>query len=99
MTEFYQGDQIAYIPNHCMGSDDVEYGFVTGKAGIEGSYFCRYWRKGEPGELRTVANSESTRSENLVHFEMVKQEVIEVLLYELGYRREDDENQNTNQGI
>ncbi len=37
MTEFKIGDQIAYIPDHCMSPGDVEYGFVTGKSGVRGS--------------------------------------------------------------
>ena len=87
--EFKQGDQIAYIPDHCMGPGDVEYGFVTGEAGKQGSYFCRYWRKGEAGQLRTTSCSESTPAENLVHFESVSQEEIEKYLIDLGYKKED----------
>lgn len=90
MTEFKMGDQIAYIPDHAneINHDDVEYGFVTGKSRVEGSYFCRYWIKGEPGRLRTTANSESTRSENLLHFETIPQEGIEKYLIDLGYNKE-----------
>lgn len=66
--------QIAYIPAHANGDiahPDVEFGFVTSLR--KDAAFCRYWRKGHPGELRTLANSELTPIENLVEFESVTQ--------------------------
>lgn len=57
------GDQIAYIPNHVpsntMDHPDIEFGFITSIYGTN-RIFCRYWCKGELGQLRTVANSECT---------------------------------------
>ena len=81
-----QGTQIAYIPLHAGGDlnhPDVEFGFVTSERA--GSHFCRYWRRRSPGELRTLANSESTPSERLVVYESVSQECVEKWLAELGY--------------
>jgi len=72
----YEGMQIAYVPRHAQvkGNDgcfqwdsthpDVEYGFVTSWRGD--TVFCRYWRKGQPGVLRTTANSEGTPVDCLV---------------------------------
>ena len=82
MTEFKRGDQIAYIPNHAAGNirhPDVEFGFVTSRNG-SGDYFCRYWRKGRPGVLRTTANSECTPARNLERHSTVAQEVVNGLL-------------------
>lgn len=81
MTEmtYKPGTQIAYIPDHAEGDilhDDVEFGFVTSQAGKR-SVFCRYWIKGLPGVLRTVANSEATPIENLVECISVNQYVVE----------------------
>ncbi len=76
---FKAGDQIAYIPDHAEGDilhDDVEFGFVTSQAGKR-SVFCRYWIKGLPGVLRTVANSEATPIENLVEHKSVHQWIVE----------------------
>ncbi len=63
------GTQIAYIPVHAHGGlahPDVEFGFVTSKKGDV--HFCRYWRKGDPGVLRTVANSEATPTAMLIKY-------------------------------
>lgn len=79
-----QGTQIAYIPNHAEGNithPDVEFGFVSSERA--GAHFCRYWRKGHPGELRTLANSELTPTENLIEHESVSQECVEQWLAEL----------------
>ena len=77
------GTQIAYIPTHAGGDinhPDVEFGFVTSK-GYDESYFCRYWRKGHLGELRTLANSESTTAYLLVEHESVSQEVVDEWIF------------------
>ena len=60
------GTQIIYVPDHADGIDhpDCEEGFVTSMT--ERGAFCRYWSKNDPGHLRTMANSEMTRFENLV---------------------------------
>jgi hypothetical protein len=73
-----QGTQIAYIPTHANGDikhPDVEFGFVM--AENEDTHFCRYWRKGNLGELRTRANSEATPNENLVEHQSVRQTVVD----------------------
>lgn len=80
------GTQIAYIPNHAEGDKqhpDIEFGFVISEHGD--AHFCRYWHKGEPGELRTVANSELTPTKNLVKLMTVPQETVEFWLKDLGY--------------
>ena len=79
---FQRGDQIAYIPWHAGGDiahPDVEFGFVMGPAGLD-SYFCRYWRRGEPGVLRTVANSESTPADMLAPHYSVPQVQVDGLV-------------------
>jgi hypothetical protein len=63
-------DQVAYIPTHAGGSmshPDVEYGFVTSKRRLDGSYVVRYWSKRYPQELRTKSNGEITDEGSLVH--------------------------------
>jgi hypothetical protein len=83
--DFKSGTQIAYIPNHANGDinhEDVEYGFVTGSKAF---VFCRYWRKNEPGILRTTSCSEATPIENLVEFKSVKQSIVDQLMIALGY--------------
>ena len=77
-----RGDQIAYIPAHAELDDhqDVEFGFVTSVRSQGGIAFCRYWRKGQPGELRTVANSESTPLDRLEACPSVPQSTVDRLL-------------------
>jgi len=74
------GTQIAYIPLHAEGDinhPDVEFGFVVSERGD--AHFCRYWRRGHLGELRTVANSELTPTNNLVEYKSVSQDVVDNL--------------------
>ena len=74
-----RGTQIAYIPDHAEDDityPDVEFGFamnVPGHVGVA----CRYWRKGHPGELRMVANSEMTPLENITEYESVPQRIVD----------------------
>ena len=78
------GTQIAYIPLHAendINHPDVEFGFVVSERGD--AHFCRYWRRGHPGELRTVANSELTPTNNLVEYKSVSQDVVDNLV--LGF--------------
>ena len=56
----------------------VEFGFVTSERGD--NHFCRYWRKGQPGILRTVANSECTPSIMLLEHKSVPQERVSAIL-------------------
>lgn len=77
---FSIGDQIAYIPNHADGDirhPDVELGFITSIiAASKTTYFCRFWNKGEPGILRTTANSEPCDSETIVKHPSVSQKIV-----------------------
>lgn len=88
---FQRGEQIAYVPTHARvyfedaKTDDdwlwsvahpaAEFGFVTSQRGD--TVFCRYWRKGHPGDLRTVANSEGTPADCLVKHRSVRPAVVE----------------------
>ena len=68
------GTQIAYVPMHAEGNlshHDVEFGFVTSKSGD--AHFCRYWRKNDLSQLRTLANSERTPNNCLVRYNSVMQ--------------------------
>lgn len=78
---FKPGQQIAYIPSHAnenINHPDVEFGFVTS---VNDSYvFCRFFRNRGSNELRTMANSEACRPEDLIPFEHHKQGEINILL-------------------
>lgn len=79
------GTQIAYIPLHANGDlthPDVEFGFVTSEKGEV--HFCRYWRKGDPGVLRTVANSEATPTAMLIEYVTVGDYLVERHLAEIA---------------
>ena len=88
-----KGTQIAYIPNHANGDinhEDVEFGFVakvvqTGYSENDITYFCRFWRKGSPGTLRTVSNSERCYEWQLSEHQSVDQIVVDNALQLLGY--------------
>jgi len=76
-----RGAQIAYIPMHAEGDREhphVEYGFVTSVR--EGLAFCRYWRKGCIGELRTVAGSECTYLVDIVRHVSISQQRVDATL-------------------
>ena len=78
---FERGDQIAYIPHHVSGDvehPDVELGFVTSVDGDR--VWCRFWRKGEIGKLRTIANSELVMQSDLVHYQSVSRDQVESAL-------------------
>lgn len=75
------GTQIIYVPdqaNNSLDHPDCEEGFVT--SAKEYGAFCRYWSKHYPGHLRTTANSEMTRFENLVIMDTHPQEEVNLLL-------------------
>lgn len=75
------GTQIAYIPMHANGNinhRDVEFGFVTSVR--KDTAFCRYWRKGEPGKLRTLANSEGTPLDMVVPHQSVSRFIVDKML-------------------
>ena len=81
------GTQIAYIPIHAHGKidhPDVEFGFVTSASDTGEYHFCRFWRRGELGSLRTLGNSELTPNDRLIAHESVPQAVVVKLLGEIG---------------
>lgn len=77
---FKPGDQIVYIPDHADDPDhpDSEKGFVTSVT--DKCVFCRYWNKYNPGQLRTIANSEATPAQNLIKMNTQPQGYINQLL-------------------
>jgi len=79
-----RGTQIAYVPMHADGDldhPDVEFGFITSVR--DDAAFCRYWRKGQAGQLRTVANSELTPLDMLVECKSIGPSVVDQILKEL----------------
>lgn len=88
MIIFDRGVQIMYIPTHVAdtaGADitlspENETGFIE-RMGLSGKVaLCRYWRRGQPGELRTTANGEWTPLANLyLHQSVSEERVAEVL--------------------
>jgi len=86
MTEiFKRGEQIAYIPLHArqrpQDHPDVEYGFVMSQK--DETVWCRFWRKGHPGELRTRANSEAVDAHSLVRTHSVPDDLVQEILKEI----------------
>ena len=65
-----------------MAHKDIERGFVTSGPKGDGSYFCRYWRKAQLGDLRTKSNSECTPGDRLITDVFVTKEVVERALEE-----------------
>lgn len=74
-----KGDQIVYMPDHADGPNhpDAEFGFIMSLTPDGKGAFCRYWRKGNLGKLRTIANSERTDWRNLSNYQSVPQFVVE----------------------
>jgi len=82
---YEKGDQIVYIPTHAdfnLNHEDCEFGFVW-KDKQTDAVFCRYWRKGKPGELRTKANSELTPRNLLFSFKSVSDHIITETIQEI----------------
>jgi len=78
------GTQIVYVPNHALGDinhEAAEKGFVT--ATKEDGAFCRFWSKDRPKELRTTANSEFCKYENLVVLRTHNPQLIEQTLIQI----------------
>ncbi len=77
------GDQILYDPGHESGR---ECGFITGVKSTGETIFCRFWSRHNLGFLRTLANSEGCRKEDLVKTgENVPQQIVKAWLKYLGY--------------
>ncbi len=89
MEKLERGTQIIYVPSHAEGDmehEDCECGFVVTDKGD--SVFCRYFSKLYPpccnttsgneliGDLRTVANSESTPKDMLVVRDTYRQDIV-----------------------
>ena len=69
-------------PRHTKGDashPDAEFGFVNGVSST-GGYFCHFWRKGEPGELRTVTGAIMTPAACLAPYHLVDQSVVEAAI-------------------
>lgn len=81
-----RGDQIAYVPEHArghgMGHPDVELGFIF-DIGSNGIIFCRYWRRGELGKLRTISCSEATNERNLILYKTLNQNIVNKTMEEI----------------
>ena len=78
-----KGTQIAYIPTHAEGDinhPDVEFGFIVRQA-QDGDYFCRYWNKRYPDELRTKSNWEKTPKGNLLLYASHPKTVIDGTIF------------------
>lgn len=77
------GDQIVYLPQHTEGDmnhPDAELGFVVStryRQGVPPEALCRFWRRGHPGELRTVANGEWAGVEDLALYDSVPQDQVD----------------------
>lgn len=84
-----KGTQIAYVPTHARGDarglahPDVQFGFVM-SVRPKGGVFCRYWLRGQLGELRTRANSELTPAGMIVEHQSVDQSVVDRALVEIA---------------
>lgn len=76
-TRFYPGMQVAYISVH----PDIEFGFIEKNS--PNNCLCRYWRKGEPGHLRTVASGEWTKKDDLYLFSSVEQKIVDQILLKI----------------
>lgn len=74
--------QIVYIPAHAKGNPDhpdCEFGFITSQN--DEFIFCRFWmKKGlsyDKCELRTKANSEACRPEDIMLYRKVGEHVVD----------------------
>jgi hypothetical protein len=90
-----RGTQIAYVPQHVQELDndltsrlahpDVEFGFVTSGPTYNNAYFCRYWRKGHLGDLRTKSCSEGTPFDCIVVIDSVPQVTVDLAMVDYCY--------------
>ena len=87
------GTQIAYLPDHANGDlnhPDVEFGFVSTLHRNGKDVFCRYWKKGEEGEvLRTLSCSELTPKRNIIMHNSTSRLKVEAaldIIIDVGYR-------------
>lgn len=77
------GDQIVYLPDHAdgdMNHSAAELGFVErvrNREGVPPEALCRFWRRGHPGELRTVANGEWCGTYSLALYDSVPQDQVD----------------------
>jgi hypothetical protein len=92
MAIFEPGDQIMYIPGYANGNPNdpgAELGFVQAPGRwYPEAVFCRFYRKGHPGELRTVANSVLALTSCLQHYISVPQETVNRLREEIDAKNE-----------
>jgi len=93
-----KGTQIAYIPVHAKGDvnhPDVEFGFVAQVAQLgyrenDLTYFCRFWQKGKPGVLRTIANSERCYDYQLIEHQSVNKKIVTQTINRLYKKKENE---------
>lgn len=94
---FDPGTQIAYIPLHAEGDishPDCEFGFVTSSRILPDGprvYWCRFWYKNRPGELRTIRNSERVYAWQLRKHESVKLETVEFHLRNIRFYQDGEQ--------
>lgn len=99
MSEFEPGTQVAHIPDPTtqdINDPCVELGFIVAQApGNQDSpaWFCRFWWKGDPGNLRTINNSEYVYERNLVKHDSVPQKQVYDIMRSMGYwvRKDNDD--------
>lgn len=78
-----RGTQVACVPDHvqeldeCLWLDheDTEFGFIMDQPDLT-TFFCRYWKKGELGRLRTRSCSDLTEGRHLILHESVHESVV-----------------------
>jgi hypothetical protein len=84
-----RGTQIIYVPAHADGDTnhpDCESGFISSVTKIY--IFCRFWRKPELKELRTKANSEAVKAEDLIEQDSVPAEQVAAAIDWIDKERE-----------
>lgn len=90
-----RGDQVIHSPGL---AKDIEYGFITNISSYDSEKaFCRYWRKGEPGKLRTTSCSELTNISALSSCKSVKHSVIKELFIRIENGEDLDEEKSSKQ--
>lgn len=76
---FKPKDQIVHIPPHVnndINHPDVEFGFVFSTQ--DNACFCRFWRKGEIGILRTTNCSELVHNDFLRKYDCYDQKKVNI---------------------
>jgi len=61
-----------YMQKRDLSHKDAEFGFIASSKLNGNSYYCRYWSKTNPNELRTKANGEITYEWFIVEYQSHK---------------------------